>query len=285
MKLFNKLTIMLCIAITSFTNSEAQVKNAKIEIVKVSGNCGMCEKTIETAGTIKKVAIVDWDKDTKMATLTYDSSKTDQDEILKRIALAGYDSDKFLAPDEVYNNLHGCCQYDRINKSEISMAEKQENNSVYHQDTTTISKENEKELTRVINDYFTLKDALVKSDGALASSSAKILLLATRDVNMNNLSNEEHIKWMKVLKKIQTSTELISSTTNIENQRKEFMNLSEYFYQLIKVTTHTTPIFYQHCPMYNDGQGANWLSKEIEVKNPYYGSQMLSCGKTVETIK
>jgi hypothetical protein len=37
--------------------------------------------------------------------------------------------------------------------------------------------------------------------------------------------------------------------------------------------------------MYNDGKGANWLSKESTIKNPYYGSQMLTCGKTVETIK
>jgi len=37
--------------------------------------------------------------------------------------------------------------------------------------------------------------------------------------------------------------------------------------------------------MYNDGKGANWLSTENGVKNPYYGSQMLNCGKTIETIK
>ena len=37
--------------------------------------------------------------------------------------------------------------------------------------------------------------------------------------------------------------------------------------------------------MANGGKGANWLSKENAVKNPYYGSQMLTCGSTVETIK
>jgi hypothetical protein len=37
--------------------------------------------------------------------------------------------------------------------------------------------------------------------------------------------------------------------------------------------------------MFNDGKGANWLSKENAIKNPYYGSSMLSCGKTTETIK
>ena len=102
--------ILLSIAVNS------QIKNAKTETVKIYGNCGMCETKIENAGNIKKVAKVDWDQDSKMATLTYDTTKTNPDEILKRIALAGYDSDKFLAPDDVYDNLHGCCQYDRVAK-------------------------------------------------------------------------------------------------------------------------------------------------------------------------
>jgi hypothetical protein len=34
----------------------------------------------------------------------------------KRIALVGYDSDKFLAPDATYDALHECCQYERVEK-------------------------------------------------------------------------------------------------------------------------------------------------------------------------
>ena len=56
-------------------------------------------------------------------------------------------------------------------------------------------------------------------------------------------------------------------------------------YELIKVSRPAETVYYQHCPMADDGKGANWLSKESAIKNPYYGSQMLSCGKTVETIK
>ena len=56
-------------------------------------------------------------------------------------------------------------------------------------------------------------------------------------------------------------------------------------YELIKVSKHTEIIYYQQCPMYNDGKGANWLSKESVIKNPYFGSMMISCGKTVETLK
>jgi len=63
------------------------------------------------------------------------------------------------------------------------------------------------------------------------------------------------------------------------------MSLSKNMYELIKVSKSETPVYYQHCPMANDGKGANWLSKENAIKNPYYGSQMLTCGSIVETIK
>ena len=77
----------------------------------------------------------------------------------------------------------------------------------------------------------------------------------------------------------------IVDTKDISQQREHFTTLSKNIYLLIKVSKQETPTFYQHCPMYNKGKGADWLSKENEIKNPYYGVQMLSCGKTVETIK
>ena len=97
----------------SFTACNAQIKNAKTESVKIYGNCGMCETTIEKAGNKSKVVKVDWNKDTKMATINYDAKLTNPDEILKRIALSGYDSEKFLAPNDVYAKLPDCCQYER----------------------------------------------------------------------------------------------------------------------------------------------------------------------------
>jgi hypothetical protein len=290
MNIFNKITMMLCIASTSLTSCEAQVKNAKIETVKIYGNCGMCETTIETAGNVKKVAKVDWDKDTKIAIITYDSTKTNQDEILKRIALAGYDSDKFLAPDDVYSKLHGCCQYERVTKTAIFKTDVVEDHSSHNHDATTTEKPTEtsqevNQLKSIIDNYFALKDALVKSDGKLASSIAKELLSNINAVNMTKLSTDEHTVWMKVMKDLAFDTEHIEETKDAGHQRDHFTSLSKNMYALIKVSKQETTIYYQNCPMYNDGKGANWLSKESTIKNPYYGSQMLSCGKTVETIK
>lgn len=265
------------------TSCSGQVKNAKTETVKIYGNCGMCKSTIEKAGNKKKVAAVNWDENTKMAKIIYDSTQTNQDEILKRIALVGYDSEKLLAPDDVYNNLHGCCQYDRVKK------EVKDDHSGHDQNGTaqkiTEQKQEVNQLTAVYENYFAMKDALVKTDGATASSKAKELLAAINAVKMEELSTDEHIVWMKVMKDLAFDTKHIEETKSADHQRDHFTTLSKNMYALLKVSKTGTPTYYQHCPMYNDGKGADWLSKENAIKNPYYGSQMLSCGKTIETIK
>ena len=78
--------------------------------------------------------------------------------------------------------------------------------------------------------------------------------------------------------------EHIAETKDASHQRDHFMSLSKKMYALMKVSKQETQTYYQFCPMANDGKGANWLSKENAVKNPYYGNQMLTCGKVVETL-
>lgn len=272
---------MIAVALLLSITTNAQIKNAVTETVKIYGNCGMCKKNIETAGTIKKQATVDWNKDTKLATITYNSKTTSKDEILKRIALAGYDSDSFLAPDAVYENLHGCCKYDRIAKTPIK--ETSENGMKLQENNAEI--QNRTELSNVYDTYFTLKDALVNTDGAAASNSAKDLVKAIALVQMDKLENDVHMVWMQVFKNLEKDAALISKTSDPKKQREAFDTLSENIYLLAKVSKQETPVYLQHCPMANDGKGANWLSKEATIKNPYYGSKMLTCGKVTATIK
>ena len=250
---------MAITVLLSFTALNAQIKNAKTESVKIYGNCGMCESTIEKAGNVKKVAELDWNKDTKMATLTYDASKTNQEEILKRIALAGYDSDQFLAPDDVYDKLPGCCQYNRVKKSKMAKSEVMEDHSMHNhngtKDKPTETKQEVNQLKSVFDNYFSLKDALVKSDGNLASTKAKELLASIKAVEMGKLTTEEHMVWMKVMKDLAFDAEHIEETKDAGHQRDHFTSLSKNMYELIKVSKSETPVYYQYCPMYNDGKG------------------------------
>lgn len=272
----------------SFTACNAQIKNAKTETVKIYGNCAMCKSTIEKAGNIKKVAQVDWNKDTKTAVLTYDSTKTNQDEILKRIALAGYDSDQFLASDDVYAKLPECCQYERVNKTVTKTETSKTDTSkmeMHNHSAMTETPQNANQLKAVFDNYFSIKDALVKSDGNMASAKAKDLNNAIYSVKMEALSTEEHSVFMQVMKDLAFDAEHIAETKDVGHQRDHFTTLSNNMYKLIKVSKQEAPVYYQQCPMFNDGKGANWLSKENAIKNPYYGSQMLTCGSTVETIE
>ena len=283
--------IMIAISVLLSTTGNAQIKNAKTESVKIYGNCGMCETKIEKAGNIKKIANVDWNQETQMATLTYDAKKTNQEEILKRIALVGYDSDKFLAPDDVYNNLHGCCQYDRVAKVPVkeettSIASNGDHsNHSNHSETSTTVIQGENQLKVVFDNYFLVKDALITSNGNSTASASKELVTAINNVKMDKLDMDVHMVWMKVVNTIQKDAENIANTKDVKIQRDHFTSLSKEIYTLIKISKYENPVYYQFCPMFNDGKGANWLSKENSVKNPYYGSMMLSCGKTVETIK
>jgi hypothetical protein len=114
-------SLLLLIAIILLsTTTFAQIKNSKTDTVKVYGNCGMCKAKIEKAGTQKNVSKTVWNEETTIATITYDTRKTNADAILKKIALVGYDSDNFLAPNAVYKKLHGCCKYERPLKNKKS---------------------------------------------------------------------------------------------------------------------------------------------------------------------
>ena len=279
---------MIVSIVLSTMACNAQIKNQRTETVKIYGNCGMCESTIEKAGNMKNLTNLDWDKETKMATILYDSLKTSKEEILKRIALFGYDNDTFLAPDDTYSSLPECCQYERAKKTMAKVEEPKMdmaiNDHSMHSNTITEMQESNP-LSKVFDNYFAVKDALVKTDGNTASAKATELLLAINEVNMETLKMDVHMVWMKVLENLKEDATSISASKDTKTQRASFDTLSESMYKLIKVSKQETPTYYQFCPMANDGKGANWLSKEETIKNPYYGSQMLSCGKTVETIK
>ena len=281
---------MTVVALLSTTAIQAQIKNAKTEILKVYGNCGMCETNIEKAGTKSKLYKTDWNVDTKMASITFDSQKTNADAVLKSIALSGYDNASFLAPDEAYNKLQGCCKYDRESKTAIVANNSATGNAIQNhdghgQESKTVNMQETSQLKAVFESYFALKDALVKTDGNTASASGAALLTALEAVEMGKLKMEEHTVWMKIEKALKTDAQHIKENKDTEHQRQHFMSLSKNMYELVKVAKPAEAVYYQHCPMANDGKGANWLSKENTVKNPYYGNKMLTCGKTVETIK
>ncbi len=93
-------------------NASADAQN-KTASFKVYGNCGMCKKRIEKAALTDGVSTAMWNKDTKMLTVAYDSTRISNNQIQKNIAAVGHDTENMRAEDTVYDKLPGCCLYER----------------------------------------------------------------------------------------------------------------------------------------------------------------------------
>ena len=114
-----KFIIAAVLAVVMGASSYAQMHDmskmaaTKTESIKVLGNCDLCKTRIEKAAKITGVSKADWNKDTKVLTLVYDPSKVKSDDVQKKIAAVGHDTEKFKADDKAYKALDGCCQYER----------------------------------------------------------------------------------------------------------------------------------------------------------------------------
>lgn len=105
------LTISL-IALSLITSCKPE--NQKTATFKVYGNCEMCKQTMESGLTeAMGVYSKNWNPETKIMEVAFDSTKTDLNAIHAAIAATGYDTEKVAADDEVYSGLHECCQYER----------------------------------------------------------------------------------------------------------------------------------------------------------------------------
>jgi mercuric ion binding protein len=120
--------VFMVASLFTFANvnpSKTRAKGTTItDTFQVSGNCGMCEKTIETAvkgmdGIVK----ADWNKETKMMHVTYNDKKVTLTQIKTKIASVGYDTDEIKASDSSYDKLPGCCQYGRKSDAKESIDE------------------------------------------------------------------------------------------------------------------------------------------------------------------
>lgn len=109
--------IVAFLAIVSGVNTQAKSQDnskkitTKTETLKVSGNCDMCKARIEKAAKVDGVSKAEWNAKSKLLSVTYDPAKTNLEQIGKKVAAAGHDTEKVKATDAVYDKLPGCCKY------------------------------------------------------------------------------------------------------------------------------------------------------------------------------
>ena len=138
----------------------------------------------------------------------------------------------------------------------------------------------------IVDHYLHIKNALSNDNGSEAANGAKAMEKAMGSLDKSLFTTEQKKVYDDIEDDLKEHAEHIGKNgDNIKHQRSHFAMLSTDMYQLVKNFGAGQPIYHDHCPMYNENKGAMWLSEMKEVKNPFYGAEMLTCGTVEEVIK
>lgn len=141
-------------------------------------------------------------------------------------------------------------------------------------------------VEEAVSAYIQLKNDLANDDGNDAANASKQLLDAMAKLDGAQFSADQKKVYDDVKDDIKEHAEHISANGGkIAHQREHFDILSKDMYDLVKAVKPTQTLYKEHCPMYNDNKGADWLSEVKEIKNPYLGKKMPTCGTVQEEIK
>ena len=75
------------------------------------GCCPTCERLIIESLQIDEVKSAQWNQQNEKITLRFYSNEISAEKLQRTVAMAGYDTDLFMATDSVYLALPRCCHY------------------------------------------------------------------------------------------------------------------------------------------------------------------------------
>ena len=138
----------------------------------------------------------------------------------------------------------------------------------------------------IVSTYLQLKNAFTNDNDKEAAAAGNNMVQAFGKFDKASLTPEQSKVYTDIEDDAKEHAEHIGKNAgNIKHQREHFEMLSKDMYDLVKTFGSGQELYYDHCPMYNDNKGADWLSETKEIKNPYLGKSMPNCGIIKENIK
>ena len=131
-----------------------------------------------------------------------------------------------------------------------------------------------------------MKNALTEDNSTGAATAGKKLEAAFKKFDKSALTAAQKKTYEDVESDAGEHAEHIGANGGkIEHQREHFEILSKDIYDLVKAFGGGQVLYKDFDPMYNNGKGAFWLSETKEIRNPYYGNKMITCGSAEEVFK
>lgn len=175
-----------------------------------------------------------------------------------------------------------------MNDSTINHSD-DENMEMNHQnmqnDNTMDGSQKSSKISAILDNYLQIKNALVADDTEKAATAGKNLYTAFAQFDSASIAEAQKKEVNEILDDAREHAEHISGNSGkMDHQREHFEILSKDVEDLIAITGTDRKLYQTFCPMYNKGKGAIWLSETKEIKNPYYGSKMMTCGTVKKEI-
>tara|TARA_R110002167_G_scaffold210265_2_gene414456 strand:- start:970 stop:1500 length:531 start_codon:yes stop_codon:yes gene_type:complete len=137
--------------------------------------------------------------------------------------------------------------------------------------------------SQIVGDYLELKDALVADDKDAAAKVGGRMVSSLKDFKIGSFPVGQQEELKDIIEDATEHAEHIAKS-DIGHQREHFDILSKDVIDLLAITGSERTLYQAYCPMYNNNKGAQWLSATEEIKNPYYGSKMMTCGSVQKQI-
>lgn len=140
-------------------------------------------------------------------------------------------------------------------------------------------------INEIVSSYLKLKNTLVKDDSKAAANAGKALFVTLNTLDSKSLDAKLKKEYVDIADDAMEHAKHIGDNPGkIEHQREHFAMLSKDINDLIETFGTTQKLYQDYCPMYDEGKSGYWLSETKEIKNPYFGSQMLTCGSVKKTF-
>ena len=141
------------------------------------------------------------------------------------------------------------------------------------------------QISSIFKTYLEIQAALTQDQGSTAAGAAKRLNELISHYPTATLPDSLKRAYETRAAGIASKANGIAQSNDVAQQRKAFETLSGYVSGLLSTFGTDKPVYETHCPMAFDDKGASWLSDKTEVRNPYFGDQMLECGEVIRVIK
>ncbi len=168
---------------------------------------------------------------------------------------------------------------DNATTADNSMAE---NNATSNNTTSNV----DGAMQEMVTQYLQIKNGLANDNGNDAASAGNAFVESMAKMDKASLTADKKKTWANLSDDAKEMAEHIGKNADkLEHQREHFDMLSKDMYDMVKAFGGGQTLYQDFCPMYNDKKGATWLSETKEIKNPYLGKKMPTCGSIKEEIK